>query len=206
MTNQVKVLLTLRVRVPSSQVALPARKAVKKGALITLLEAPYKQGHTFLYWDESRYQPGDTYKVESDHTFTAVYAPDNAGYAPNPEKPVHANNVLPTTGDAFDATIVALVALISGTLSCVCRWMRLVSKEKQVRATVRGGRVPSVSGWNCSHAFPNLCRTRTPHPLARVPEPVSHQRPAPPYSRKHAPARSRSPKPPSEGANPASIA
>lgn len=96
----------------------PKTITVEKGALITLLEAPYKQGHTFLYWDESRYQPGDTYKVESDHTFTAVYAPDNAGYAPNHEKPVHANDVLPTTGDAFDSTIVALVALISGTLTC----------------------------------------------------------------------------------------
>ncbi len=96
----------------------PKTITVEKGALITLLEAPYKQGHTFLYWDESRYQPGDTYKVESDHTFTAVYAPDNAGYDQNPEKPVHANDVLPTTGDAFTATIVALVALISGTLTC----------------------------------------------------------------------------------------
>ena len=63
---------------PSSLVALSARKAVEKGALITLLDAPYKQGHTFLYWDESLYQPGDTYKVVANHTFTAVYTPDSA--------------------------------------------------------------------------------------------------------------------------------
>lgn len=98
----------------------PKTITVEKGALITLLEAPYKQGHTFLYWDESRYQPGDTYKVESDHTFTAVYAPDNAGHAPKPEKPAHEHNALPSTGDGFTATIVALVALISGTLACTC--------------------------------------------------------------------------------------
>ena len=98
----------------------PKTITVEKGALITLLEAPYKQGHTFLYWDESRYQPGDTYKVESDHTFTAVYAPDNAGHAPKPEKPAHEHNALPSTGDGFTATIVALVALISGTLACAC--------------------------------------------------------------------------------------
>lgn len=97
----------------------PKTITVEKGALITLLEAPYKQGHTFLYWDESRYQPGDTYKVESDHTFTAVYAPDNAGHVSKPESPVHGGNALPSTGDGFNAIIVALVALISGTLTCV---------------------------------------------------------------------------------------
>lgn len=96
----------------------PKTITVEKGALITLLEAPYKQGHTFLYWDESRYQPGNTYKVEANHTFTAVYAPDNAGSAPKPENPAHEHNALPSTGDAFTATIVALVALISGTLTC----------------------------------------------------------------------------------------
>ena len=98
----------------------PKTIAAEKGALITLLEAPYKQGHTFLYWGESRYQPGNVYKAEDNHTFTAVYAPDNAEHAPKPEKPVHVGNALPSTGDAFDATIVALVALISGTLACSC--------------------------------------------------------------------------------------
>lgn len=98
----------------------PKTIAVEKGALITLLEAPYKQGHTFLFWDESRYQPGDTYKVVANHTFTAVYAPDNTGHVSKPESPVHGGNALPSTGDAFDSTIVALVALISGTLACAC--------------------------------------------------------------------------------------
>lgn len=96
----------------------PKTITVEKGALITLLEAPYKQGHTFLYWDESRYQPGNTYKVEANHTFTAVYAPDNVGSAPKPENPAHKYNALPSTGDGFNAIIVALVALISGTLTC----------------------------------------------------------------------------------------
>lgn len=98
----------------------PKTITVEKGALITLLEAPYKQGHTFLYWDESRYQPGNTYKAEDNYTFTAVYAPDNAGSAPKPENPAHEHNALPSTGDGFTATIVALVALISGTLACAC--------------------------------------------------------------------------------------
>lgn len=98
----------------------PKTITVEKGALITLLEAPYKQGHTFLYWDESRYRPGNTYKAEDNHTFTAVYAPDNAGHAPKPENPAHEHNALPSTGDGFTATIVALVALISGTLACAC--------------------------------------------------------------------------------------
>ncbi len=98
----------------------PKTIAVEKGALITLLEAPYKQGHTFLYWGESRYQPGNAYKVEDNHTFTAVYAPDNAGSAPKPENPAHVGNALPSTGDDFTAPILALMALISGTLACAC--------------------------------------------------------------------------------------
>ena len=44
------------------------------GAYITLPAAPVKDGYTFLYWEGSRYNPGDKYKVTgADHKFTAVW-------------------------------------------------------------------------------------------------------------------------------------
>lgn len=44
------------------------------GAYITLPDAPVKDGYTFLYWEGSKYNPGDKYKVTgADHTFIAVW-------------------------------------------------------------------------------------------------------------------------------------
>ncbi|MBE6463997.1 MAG: LPXTG cell wall anchor domain-containing protein [Eggerthellaceae bacterium] len=74
----------------------------------TIIEAPTRTGYTFLYWRGSEYQPGDTYKVEGDHTFTAEWAK-------NAEKPV-----LPQTGDdrgttagvLGGASLLSLLALV----------------------------------------------------------------------------------------------
>ena len=43
------------------------------GDVITIPEAPVRDGYTFKYWKGSEYYPGDKYKVEGDHTFTAVW-------------------------------------------------------------------------------------------------------------------------------------
>lgn len=45
----------------------------KQGDVITILAAPRKAGAKFLYWEGSRYYPGEEYVVEGDHTFTARY-------------------------------------------------------------------------------------------------------------------------------------
>lgn len=45
----------------------------KQGDVITILAAPRKAGANFLYWEGSRYYPGEEYVVEGDHTFTARY-------------------------------------------------------------------------------------------------------------------------------------
>ena len=46
---------------------------VSKGQEITIPKAPTKQGYKFLYWEGSRYYPGDKYIVQDNHTFTARY-------------------------------------------------------------------------------------------------------------------------------------
>ena len=43
------------------------------GDTITIPNAPTREGYTFKYWQGSEYYPGDKYKVEGDHTFTAVW-------------------------------------------------------------------------------------------------------------------------------------
>ena len=45
----------------------------KEGDVITIHEAPVREGYTFSYWKGSEYKPGDTYTVTGDHTFTAVW-------------------------------------------------------------------------------------------------------------------------------------
>ena len=45
----------------------------KYGEVITIIDAPERDGYTFLLWRGSEYQPGDTYEVTEDHTFTAEW-------------------------------------------------------------------------------------------------------------------------------------
>lgn len=40
---------------------------------ITIIEAPVKDGYSFVCWKGSEYQPGDQYVVEADHTFIAQW-------------------------------------------------------------------------------------------------------------------------------------
>lgn len=44
-----------------------------KGSIIEIPAAPVRDGYTFDYWKGSKYYPGDKYKVEEDHTFTAQW-------------------------------------------------------------------------------------------------------------------------------------
>ncbi|MBO5565549.1 MAG: InlB B-repeat-containing protein [Lachnospiraceae bacterium] len=49
------------------------------GTTIKIHEAPERKGYTFLYWEGSRYDPGDEYKVKKDHTFTAKWKKKASG-------------------------------------------------------------------------------------------------------------------------------
>lgn len=43
------------------------------GSVIVIPAAPTREGYTFQYWEGSNYNPGDKYKVEGDHEFTAIW-------------------------------------------------------------------------------------------------------------------------------------
>ena len=49
------------------------------GDIISIREAPSREGYTFNYWMGSEYYPGDSYKVSGDHTFTAVWTKNEEG-------------------------------------------------------------------------------------------------------------------------------
>ncbi|MBO4411655.1 MAG: Cna B-type domain-containing protein, partial [Lachnospiraceae bacterium] len=44
-----------------------------EGTVISIHEAPTREGYIFLYWEGSLYQPGDEYTVVEDHVFTAQW-------------------------------------------------------------------------------------------------------------------------------------
>lgn len=48
-----------------------------KGSVISIHEAPVREGYTFLYWQGSEHYPGDEYTVAEDHTFVAVWEKEN---------------------------------------------------------------------------------------------------------------------------------
>lgn len=50
----------------------------KNGTVITL-PAPVRDGYTFDYWEGSRYNAGDKYTVNGDHTFRAVWKTASGG-------------------------------------------------------------------------------------------------------------------------------
>ena len=43
------------------------------GTVVSIHEAPERDGYTFRYWKGSKFSPGDSYTVTADHTFTAQW-------------------------------------------------------------------------------------------------------------------------------------
>ncbi len=96
----------------------PKTYTVEVGKYFTLPEAPIKDGYTFLYWEGSKYNPGEQYLVtELDHTFTAVWQknevkPENKGNTSsvNTSKEVKTS---PKTGDNGMLYVYALELLMA---------------------------------------------------------------------------------------------
>ncbi|MDD7402258.1 MAG: InlB B-repeat-containing protein [Eubacteriales bacterium] len=63
----------------------------EKGKNFTIIPAPLKDGHKFLYWKGSEFKPGDNYLVEGDHTFVAEWEPSEIPYI---EVPVYPNQTV----------------------------------------------------------------------------------------------------------------
>ena len=95
------------------------------GEEITILDAPTRSGYTFVYWKGSKYQPGDSYTVKGDHTFTAVWKkvkpekqePAKPGTKkPEPRKVAPAKAALPATGDPSSITAAVAMAVAGAGL------------------------------------------------------------------------------------------
>ena len=84
-----------------------------EGSVISIHEAPTREGYTFLYWKGSEYQPGDKYTVVEDHVFVAQWAknPDpDPGKDTPPEEDVPPT---PKTADTAHSGLWLLALLIS---------------------------------------------------------------------------------------------
>ncbi|MSD05214.1 MULTISPECIES: InlB B-repeat-containing protein, partial [unclassified Eubacterium (in: firmicutes)] len=86
--------------------------SVENGTTITL-PAPTREGYTFDYWEGSRYNAGDSYTVNGDHTFTAQWKKNST--TPGTGDP---GKTSPQTGDEsnlalwFTMMIASLIAMV----------------------------------------------------------------------------------------------
>lgn len=60
----------------------PVKEQHRYGDVITIIDAPVRDGYRFLYWKGSQYSPGDRYTVTGDHTFIAQWEKDDPLYYP----------------------------------------------------------------------------------------------------------------------------
>lgn len=104
---------------------------VSKGTEIEIIEAPTFEGHTFLYWQGSEFQPGDKYTANANHTFTAIWKENKPGSNGTPgtshsPKPAHKSSSrvqkkrvskLPATGDNASYLAIALELFTGASLA-----------------------------------------------------------------------------------------
>ena len=92
-------------------------ESYKIGDVISIHEAPSREGYTFSYWMGSEYYPGESYQVTGDHTFTAVWTKNAADDGDNEptadgddtsfdgdDSKSNESGGSPTSGDDGDAT------------------------------------------------------------------------------------------------------
>ena len=79
------------------------------GDVITLPEAPTREGYKFLYWKGSVYQPGANYTVTGPKTFTAVWEPVAKQATTTTSASRTPQKILPATGDP--GSLLSLVGL-----------------------------------------------------------------------------------------------
>ena len=83
----------------------------KVGDTIKLPVAPTREGYTFKYWKGSQYAAGADYKVEGDHSFTAVWAKDASNSGSTGKK-----SSSPATGDGSGPLAAAFALTALGAL------------------------------------------------------------------------------------------
>lgn len=96
------------------------------GDVIAVHEAPARNGYVFLYWQGSQYNPGDSYTVTGDHTFTAVWKDTEADSKDNPSSNDTSGKKVPETGDRSDS-LLWLVSLMAACTAAV--WASLQRRK-----------------------------------------------------------------------------
>lgn len=95
----------------------------ESGSVISIHDAPEREGYKFLYWKGSEHQPGDQYTVSGDHTFEAQWEKIADGDSDDPANvdplPTGVNG--PRTGDynhlgLWSALLIAALAGFLGTI------------------------------------------------------------------------------------------
>ena len=76
------------------------------GSTITIESAPIREGYKFLYWKGSKYYPGESYRVEGGHVFTAMWEKDEQ--KPE-EKPSVDSKIKTPRGSALTAEEIAKI-------------------------------------------------------------------------------------------------
>ena len=112
-----------------------------------VIDAPTRDGYTFVCWKGSEYQPGDKYHADSDHVFTAEWKKNDAGGgndnipgeggtpggddkpsgSPKNDQVGPSASKLPKTGDPLHPTVVLSLLLVSiGTIA-----VAIVKKKRE---------------------------------------------------------------------------
>ena len=96
------------------------------GTVITIHDAPEREGYTFDYWKGSAYQPGDQYTVTGDHVFVAQWKKvekEDTTEKEEKETKKHKKKKSPKTGDDSNAAmwIVILLAAAAGAGTVIYR-------------------------------------------------------------------------------------
>ena len=82
-----------------------------QGTEFRIIDAPKRDGYTFEYWEGSKYQPGQKYTVNGDHTFTAKWSKSDSADPNNSGKGTGKGT---KTGDSFALLPWLLLMLASG--------------------------------------------------------------------------------------------
>ena len=101
------------------------KETYKKGTVISIHEAPVREGYTFKYWKGSEYRPGDRYTVTGDHTFTACWEENGSGTGGDGSGKGNGDRSSGTrTGDGARPGIWAAFALLAALGMAVMAVMR----------------------------------------------------------------------------------
>jgi uncharacterized repeat protein (TIGR02543 family) len=112
-----------------------------------VIDAPTRDGYTFVCWKGSEYQPGDKYHADSDHVFTAEWKQNDTGDgndntpgeggtpggddkpsgSPKNDQAGPSASKLPKTGDPLHPTVALSLLLVSiGTIA-----VAIVKKKRE---------------------------------------------------------------------------